>query len=93
MLEPLYRKITDKNGNIIFELANEDDIIILGRPLSEIEEIIRALDFERILGIKMTMENLNRLYEESVKQEKHLFQRQAKELFEDWGKECGRKKK
>ena len=61
-----YTKKTDENGNITFELVNEDNIKILGKSLNEVITILQGLEFERITQIKMTMENLKLLYEKTI---------------------------
>ena len=54
-----YIKKEDINGNMTFEKV--EDMRICDYTIPEIMDILNGLEIERILGIKMTMENLSEL--------------------------------
>lgn len=58
-----YKKVEYPNGNIVFEKVKEEDIKICGYSLTEIIDILQALELEKITEIKFCRENINKYIE------------------------------
>lgn len=59
-----YRMKTDTDTNTIyFEKVKEEDIKICGKTLKEVIIILNGLEAERIAGIELCVENINKYIE------------------------------
>lgn len=65
-----YRMKTDTDTDTIyFEKVKEEDIKICGKPLREVITILNGLEAERIAGIELCIENINKYMEIILKEQ------------------------
>lgn len=67
-----YVKKEDSKGNVTFEKINSDEITIRGKTIREINEILSALELEKITGIEVTMSNFQKYID--------LFEKEQEEI-------------
>lgn len=72
-----------KLKNILCEEIDQEfsNITICGKNLDEIITILNGLDIERILDIKMTMENLSYLFKKVIDEQNKMQQMAIKEMM------------
>ena len=72
-----------KLKNILCKEINEEfsNITICGKTIDEIINILNGLDIERMLDIKMTMENLSYLFKKVIDEQNKMQQMAIKEMM------------
>lgn len=74
------KKDTDTD-TIYFERVKEEDIKICGKSLTEVITILNGLEAERITGIELCMENINKYMELILKEQQEILVKSLNEKF------------
>ena len=78
-----YRMKNDTDTNTIyFERVKEEDIRICGKTLKEIIMILNGLEAERITGIKLCMENINKYMDIILKEQQEQIKKSLTNLLD-----------
>ena len=77
-----YRKKTDTDTDTIyFERVKEEDITICGKPLREVIAILNGLEAEKITGIELCIENINKYIELILKEQQESLNKALESKF------------
>ena len=76
----LYKYKHDENGNIVLEPFDPQEIIICGRKLEDVTQILNGLDLEKEKEMTLTMNNLGK-WCELVRNDIEKQQREAVKRF------------
>lgn len=76
------KKDTDTD-TIYFEKVKEEDIKICGKTLKEVITILNGLEAERITGMELCMENINKYMEFILKEQQESLTKALNKRFGD----------
>ena len=82
-MQDYYTREVDENGNITFKSVDFDHVKICGYTLGQVEDILRGLDIERAIGISLTLDNLQILWEKCIDEQRKMQEKYIARKFKE----------